>query len=192
MEKREIRKEILQLRNKLKEDYRILADDKIYHRLTDLEYYRQAKIILSYVSYRSEVNTKRILQKALADGKIVAVPKVLDKNGIMEFYEIHSLQELVTGYQGIEEPDIKEKEPVDIEGRGENILMIMPGAAFDHQCNRIGYGGGFYDRYLNRYRSKHMKTIAVCYEIQVVDDILAEPLDVKPDMVLTEQHIFER
>lgn len=192
MEKREIRKEILQLRNKLKEDYRILADDKIYHRLTDLEYYRQAKIILSYVSYRSEVNTKRILQKALADGKIVAVPKVLDKNGIMEFYEIHSLQELVTGYQGIEEPDIKEKEPVDIEGRWENILMIMPGAAFDHQCSRIGYGGGFYDRYLNRYRSRHMKTIAVCYEIQVVDDIPAEPLDVKPDMVLTERHIFER
>lgn len=192
MEKREIRKRTLQLRNELKEDYRMQADDKIYHTLTDLECYRQSKVILSYIPYKSEVNTRKILEKALTDGKTVAVPKVLDKNGGMEFYEIQSLQELVTGYQGIKEPDITKKEPLDIEKLWEEILMIMPGVAFDRKCSRIGYGGGFYDRYLNRYSSKHMKIVAVCYEIQLVNDIPTEPLDVKSDMVLTEQHIFER
>lgn len=191
MEKREIRKKALQMRRELKEDYRMQADDKIYQRLTGLECYRKAKLILSYVPYESEVNTRRILEKALADGKTVAVPKVLDKNGIMEFYEIQSLGELAAGYRGIEEPDIAEKEPIDIEKRCDNLLMLMPGAAFDRQCNRIGYGGGFYDRYLNRYHNKHMKTIAVCYEIQLINGIPAEPLDVKPDMVLTEGHILE-
>lgn len=192
MEKREIRKKALQMRQELKEDYRAQADEKIYHALADLECYRKAKIILSYVPYKSEVDITRILKKALADGKTVAVPKVLNKNGIMEFYEIQSLQELVTGYQGIKEPDITQKEPMNIERLGKKILMIMPGAAFDRKCNRIGYGSGFYDRYLNRYGNRHMKTIAVCYESQLVERIPAEPLDVKPDMVLTEQHIFKR
>ena len=192
MEKGEIRKKALQRRAELKEDYRMRAEDKIYRRLTGLEYYRQAKVILSYVSYKSEVNTRRILKKALADKKTVAVPKVLDKNGIMEFYEIYSLQELTAGYQGIEEPDITKKEPIDIEKLCDNILMLIPGAAFDRQCNRIGYGGGFYDRYLNRYDSRHMKTMALCYEIQLVDEIPAEPLDVQPDIILTEEHIFKR
>lgn len=191
MEKKEIRKKALQLRNELKDDYRVQADDSIYHRLTDLECYRQAKIILAYVAYKSEVNTRRILEKALEDGKKVAVPKVLDKNGIMEFYEIRSLQELATGYQGIGEPDISEKEPIALEKLWKETLMIMPGAAFDRKCNRIGYGGGFYDRYLNRC-SRHIRTVAVCYEIQLVQGIAAEPFDVKPDIVLTEQYIYER
>lgn len=192
MEKREIRKKALQMRNELTEAYRTQADEKIFQKLISLESYQQAQMILSYVPYKSETDTRSILKKALEDGKTVAVPKVLDKNGIMEFYEISSLQELVKGYQGIEEPDITEKEPVNIEKQPDSILMIMPGAAFDRKCNRIGYGGGFYDRYLNKHSRTHKKTIAVCYEIQLVDEIPAEILDVKPDMVLTEQHIFEK
>lgn len=192
MEKKEIRKKALQMRNKLTETYRVQADEKIFQKLISLEWYQQAQMILSYVPYKSETDTRSILKKALKDGKTVAVPKVLDKNGIMEFYEIHSLQELIKGYQGIEEPDITEKEPVNIGKQTDSILMIMPGAAFDRNCNRIGYGGGFYDRYLNKHRGKLKKNIAVCYEVQLVDEIPAETLDVKPDMVLTEQHIFEK
>lgn len=189
MEKQEIRKKVLQMRKELSEDYRIWADDKIYKRLTSLESYQQAKLLFSYVSYKSEADTKKILQKALNEGKTVAVPKVMDGNGIMEFYEIQSLQELKKGYQGIEEPDIENKKPVIPEKMQEAALMIMPGAAFDGKCNRIGYGGGFYDRYLNKH-SKIIKTIAICYEKQLVNNIPAEELDVKPDMIITEQRMI--
>lgn len=190
MEKKEIRKKALQKREELSKNYRAQADDEIHKRLSSLEIYRQAKLIFSYVSYKSEVDTKKILEMALKDGKTVAVPKVLEKNGIMEFYEIQSLQELEMGYQGIEEPNIADKSPVNPEKMQGAALMIMPGAAFDSQCNRIGYGGGFYDRYLNKY-PKTMKTIAICYEIQLVDNIPAEDLDVKPDMIITEQRIIK-
>lgn len=189
MEKQEIRKKVIQMRKELSKDYRIWADDKIYKRLTSLESYQQAKLLFSYVSYKSEADTKKILQKALNEGKTVAVPKVMDGNGIMEFYEIQSLQELKKGYQGIEEPDIENKKPVIPEKMQEAALMIMPGAAFDSKCNRIGYGGGFYDRYLNKH-SKIIKTIAICYEKQLVNNIPAEELDVKPDMIITEQRMI--
>lgn len=190
MGKKEIRKNVLQKRGELSENYRTKAEDEIHKCLTSLESYRQAKLILSYVSYKSEVDTKKILEMALKDGKTVAVPKVLEKNGIMEFYEIQSLQELEMGYQGIEEPNIADKSPVNPEKMHGATLMIMPGAAFDSQCNRIGYGGGFYDRYLNKH-FKTMETIAICYEKQIVDNIPAEDLDVKPDMIITEQRIIK-
>lgn len=179
------------MRGKLSENYRMQADDKICRSLESFEGYRRAKCILSYVSYKSEVDTKKILEMAWKDGKTVAVPKVLEKNGIMEFYEIQSLQELEMGYQGIEEPDITDKCPIEPEAMQGNILMIMPGAAFDRECNRIGYGGGFYDRYLSKH-PKTIETIAICYEIQVVDHIPAEILDVKPDRIITEQRIINR
>lgn len=191
MDKKEIRKKTLQMRGELSENYRMQADDKICRSLASLEGYKQAKCILSYVSYKSEVDTKKILEMAWKDGKTVAVPKVLEKNGIMEFYEIQSLQELQTGYQGIEEPDITDKCPINPEKMQEKVCMIMPGAAFDSQCNRIGYGGGFYDRYLNKH-PKVMETIALCYEIQLVEHIPAEVLDVKPDRIITEQRIINR
>lgn len=190
MEKKEIRKKVLQLRNELDKTYRTRADKNIFQAVTALALYQQADVIFSYVSYKSEVDTFSILKKALADGKRVAIPKVMDKDGIMEFYEISSLQELIKGYQGIKEPEIAGKEPVQVAK--ENVLMIMPGVAFDRKCNRIGYGGGFYDRYLNKYNNKHMKTLAVCYEAQIIDTILAEATDVKPDIVLTEEHKYEK
>lgn len=190
MEKKEIRKKVLQLRNELDKTYRTRADKNIFQAVTALALYQQADVIFSYVSYKSEVDTFSILKKALADGKRVAIPKVMDKDGIMEFYEISSLQELIKGYQGIKEPEIAGKGPVQVAK--ENVLMIMPGVAFDRKCNRIGYGGGFYDRYLNKYNNKHMKTLAVCYEAQIIDTILAEATDVKPDIVLTEEHKYEK
>ena len=189
MEKKEIRKQALQKRNELTKEYRTQANDEIYKRLITLESYRRAKVILSYVSYKSEVDTKKILEMAFKDGKTVAVPKVLERNGRMEFYEIQSLQELEVGYQGIEEPNIVGKSPIEPEAMREHWLMIMPGAAFDSQGNRIGYGGGFYDRYLHRHPDV-METIAICYEIQMVEKIPTQAFDVRTDRIITEQRMI--
>lgn len=190
MEKKEIRKQALKARDNLTLEYRSAADDKIYQKLISMECYQNSELLMVYINYKSEVNTKRLIEKAWKDKKRVAVPKVLSTNGEMEFFEISSLNETVKGYMGIEEPDITEKEPVNIKTSGIKTLMVMPGAAFDSECSRIGYGGGFYDRYLKKYSCDCLDTIAVCYAIQIVQSIPGELFDRKPHGVLTEKEYF--
>lgn len=191
MEKKEIRRQILKIRDKLDEKYQKEADEKISQRLLSLAQYQEASWIFAFVSYKSEVDTKNIITTAIKQKKKVAIPKVLS-DGYMEFYEISSLKELVCGYQGILEPDITKKEPVFIKEIKENILMLMPGAAFDRKCHRIGYGGGFYDRYLEKNSCEHMETIALAYQIQVIDEIPICAYDRNPSWVLTENEMFTR
>lgn len=189
MEKTEIRRQILKKRDELSETYRKEADKKIYNRLLSLVQYQEASWILAFVSYKSEVDTMKIITTAIEQKKRVAVPKVLS-NGYMEFYEISSLEELVKGYRDILEPDIAEKNPVSIKEIKEKILMLMPGAAFDRKCHRIGYGGGFYDRYLGKNSCQQMTTLALCYRIQVLDEIPVYEHDRKPSWILTEHEMF--
>jgi 5-formyltetrahydrofolate cyclo-ligase len=113
----------------------------------------------------------------------------------MKFIQIKSLDELAEGYYGILEP--KRDEPVwdDKESDGtENItaaetLCIMPGLAFDKHFNRIGYGGGFYDKFLQKYDSIYR--IALCFECQIVDEIEAEDTDIKPNMIITDREVMK-
>lgn len=187
MEKREIRKQILKKRDLLSLEYRKEANEKIFQKLVSLKEYKEAGLIMPYINYKSEVDTKKLIMQALTERKRVAVPKVLNRSGEMEFYEITSLQEVISGYKGIEEPDIIGKSPLDIKREPGKVLLIMPGAAFDSLCNRIGYGGGFYDRYLEKYSCDNLNTLALCYEIQIVEKIESEIFDQKPAMVLTEK-----
>lgn len=187
MEKKEIRKRILKKRDMLSLEYREEADEKIFQKLISLKEYNEAGLIMPYINYKSEVDTKRLIVQAFGEKKRVAVPKVLNQNGEMEFYEITSLEEVISGYKGIEEPDITGKNPLDIKAESEKTLLIMPGAAFDRQCNRIGYGGGFYDRYLEKNSCINLKSIALCYQIQIVEKFESDIFDQKPNMVLTEK-----
>lgn len=194
--KKELRKQGLSKRDNLSDSYRSLADEQILHRLCEMKEYRQAELILVYVSYKSEVDTKQLITKALSEGKRVAVPKVINRNGEMEFYEIDELSQLEKGYQGIEEPVILDKQPICLskeekklpEGGDEhNLLMILPGAVFDTNGNRIGYGGGFYDRYLQRQNCERLQTVAVCYEEQLVNQIPTEFHDYRVECIVTEK-----
>ena len=187
MEKKEIRKQILKERDLLSLEYRKEADEKIFQKLISRKEYKEAELILSYINYKSEVDTKKLIIKAFSDQKRVAVPKVLNNKGEMEFYEITSFEEVVSGYKGIEEPDIIGKSPVNLKKEPGKVLVIMPGAAFDSKCNRIGYGGGFYDRYLEKYSCNNLIAIALCYQVQIVEKIESEIFDQKPSMVLTEK-----
>ena len=186
-EKKALRRQGLSQRDKLGEASRKLADLQILDTICQQKAYAQASLLLVYVNYKSEVNTTQLIQKAFFDGKRVAVPKVTDKNGSMEFYEIESLGELEKGYQGILEPVTAQKESISPEKEFGNLLMILPGAAFDCQGNRIGYGGGFYDRYLREHPVKGFYTMAVCYEVQVVDHIPADLHDFPVNCIITEK-----
>ena len=201
MNKREIRKKILAVRDAIPAADRTLYDKKIREIVTGMEEYRDAEVILAYVSYKSEVDTTALIQQALADGKYVFAPKVSGSE--MEFWQISSLEDLREGYRGILEPEQSISFTDWISKHiGSKVMMWMPGAAFDRERHRIGYGGGFYDRYLNRLLQRleqttsadqmrtqsgcfMLTTAALAYSCQVLEQIPYEEHDVKPDMLIT-------
>lgn len=193
-EKKHIRKKCLSLRDEISLKLREEKSDKIIGALCGLEQYKKADIILTYVNYQSEVITTKLIERALADKKLVFAPRVSGDE--MEFYKIDGIDSLTEGYKGIKEPVGAEAffdkiGSLDLNEVNSVPLMIMPGAAFDREGHRIGYGKGFYDRYLNRLIDAgiNVHKIALCYECQLLDNIAHEEHDVCVDMVVTEKFI---
>lgn len=141
----------------------------------DSQFYRQAKTIYGYLPYNQEVRTIPMLQKALDDGKAVAVPKVMGED--MKFILLTDLSQVEKGYAGIPEPIADEPVAAD-----ETALVLMPGLAFDPQGHRIGYGGGFYDRFLEQ--EPNHPTLALCYDFQMLPHLETEEHDIPVDCVL--------
>ena len=137
--------------------------------------YAQAKTIYGYLPYNQEVRTVPMLEQALKDGKAVAVPKVYGDT--MRFILISDLSAVEKGYAGIPEPIADGPVASD-----PTALVLMPGLAFDPQGHRIGYGGGFYDRFLSQ-EPEH-PTLALCYDFQVFDHLDTEQFDIPVDCVL--------
>ena len=184
--KREIRKSILSLRDHLKPEERERASVLLTERIVGHQWFYQAEFFLSFVSYGSEISTREILREALRAGKKVYVPKVLAKKDGLEmcFYRITALEELVEGYRGIPEPSGDSEKYVYSEADVSHTLMLMPGVAFDAYRNRIGYGKGFYDRFLEGRPGLQLRTIAVGYRCQMVERLPEEDWDVKPYQVI--------
>ena len=141
----------------------------------DAEVYRNAKSIYGYLPYNQEVRTVPMLERAIRDGKRVAVPKVFGDE--MKFLWLDDLNRVEKGYSGIPEP-IDDGPVADDPG----ALVLMPGLAFDRAGHRIGYGGGFYDKFLAA-EPEH-PTIALCYDFQVQEHLDTEEFDVPVDLVL--------
>lgn len=137
--------------------------------------YRNAKTIYGYLPYNQEVRTVPILEQALRDGKCVAVPKVFGDE--MRFISINDLSQVEKGYAGIPEPVADG--PV---AQDPDALVLMPGLAFDQEGHRIGYGGGFYDRFL-AHEPDH-PTVALCYDFQMLPVLETEEHDIPVDLVL--------
>ena len=137
--------------------------------------YKDAKSIYGYLPYNQEVRTVPMLERALKDGKKVAVPKVYGDE--MKFLYLDDLTAVAKGYAGIPEPIADE--PV---AHDETALVLMPGLAFDPQGHRIGYGGGFYDKFLAA--EPNHPTLALCYEFQMLPKLDVEDHDIPVDTVL--------
>ena len=144
-------------------------------KLFETALYRQAKTIYGYLPYNQEVRTIPILEQAIWDGKRVAVPKVYGE--VMKFHYLSDLSRVETGYAGIPEP--LGDEPV---AEDETALVLMPGLAFDKEGHRIGYGGGFYDKFLTKEPGH--STVALCYDFQIMPRLETEEFDVPVDLVL--------
>ena len=138
-------------------------------------YYQNAKTIYGYLPYNQEVRTVPILERALREGKRVAVPKIFGDE--MKFIYISDFSKVEKGYAGIPEPI--ENEPVADDS---SALVLMPGLAFDPEGHRIGYGGGFYDKFLER-EPQH-PTVALCYDFQMFPKLETEEHDIPVDCVI--------
>ena len=183
-EKNLIRKQMKQLRADMTRTERFEKSMQIFEQLITVPEFKRADRIYTYVSMDNEIDTIMLIDYSLSLEKRVFVPRVSGKD--MEFYEISDISELNPGYMGIYEPDINGREP-DYSRTG---FMCMPGLAFDKSHNRIGYGGGFYDRYLS-VENKLYKA-ALAYEAQLLESIPAQDGDVRPDMIVTEGNIYRK
>ena len=180
MTKKEIRKESKERRKALGETQEIEKSEQIRKWVASLPEYQAAKTVYCYVDYNHEVHTWPIMKQALADGKRVAVPRVEGKE--MVFCYITGEMDLEPGYSGILEPNVGL--PIAEE---ENAFFIMPGVAFDKKHHRIGYGGGFYDRYLEKWPK--LKTAAVAFSCQLFEAVPFEAFDILPQILVTENGI---
>lgn len=231
-QKKRFRTQALAARDSLTSEQHKRYSDRIIRTLISLSSYQEADAILTYISFRSEVDTFPLIEQAFADGKAVFAPKVLGKE--MAFYRIFSRDDLTAGYQGILEPAggqlfemwlndrmsqyqncqreslLKTKEAETCSGAAPSVLICLPGAAFDRSRHRIGYGGGYYDRYLYRLRQGgegiaaeaypqagtdaarpqvNYATVSLSYDCQIFGKIPWETHDIRPNLLLRRQRL---
>ena len=194
LKNKEIRNAVLAERSAIDDETAALAAQVICRRIMDIDVYEEATDVCLYMPTRNEVDVLLLAEPAEAAGKRVWVPKVVEKAegkgsqkhaGTMVFNRFTGLgdDDIITGAYGI-----RESRSEEILEPGEGTVIIMPGAVFTPWKDRIGYGGGFYDRFLEEH--PECKTIAVCYDLQVVDELPVEEHDMKPDYVVCETSVF--
>ena len=154
LRKKEQRREGMKRRSRLTGEERAWAEERIRNALFDLPQYQLSGRLLIYASHGEEVSTWKLMEEALAAGKQVFCPRV-EGAGNMSFYRISGREELVPGFRGILEPPEEERRKyrMQLPTEGTADLVVMPGAAFDRSCGRLGYGGGYYDRFLQKSSS---------------------------------------
>ena len=179
--KKEIRKHIKYMKNLMDPLEVINKSTLIGNLFMKQEEYKKAQSIYIYVNYNQEVITTGIIKDSLKAGKNVYVPKVQDD--IIRFYQINSFEDdLAPGAYGILE------QTSNLADASRDGLLIMPGLAFDREFHRIGYGGGFYDKYLALPNS-HIK-LALAYDFQILDLIATDELDMKVDLIITQDFVI--
>lgn len=184
MNKKELREEVLNKRDKIVASDREEKDDIIISSLMNNKDYKNSKKIFIYIGFGTEINTLKYIDGFIKDGKEIYVPKVYLKRREIEAIRLTSLDMLERSKYGILEPindEIVDKEELD--------LIVVPGVAFDREGGRIGYGGGYYDKYFSR-NNKTVTNIALAYDCQMVNKVPVEEHDVKVDCIITEKEVI--
>lgn len=175
MDKKALRREIREKKRAMTVEEIELASTKLGELLVQSELYQKAGTIYGYLPYNQEVRTVPMLERALSEGKRIAVPKCYGEE--MRFIYMDDLSQVEKGYAGIPEP-IADGPVAD----DKTALVLMPGLAFDPQGHRIGYGGGFYDRFLAA--EPDHPTLALCYDFQMLPKLETEEFDIPVDCVI--------
>lgn len=188
MDKKQIRLDISKRKDEFSNEDAKYFSSRILNHLLRLPEYFTSNVILCYASMEKEVDTYSLILSAFMSGKEIYLPRIISK-GIMEFYKLNCLEELKEGTFGILEPT---SDIAISYASSMKYTMVMPGLAFDKKLHRIGYGAGFYDRYLEKIKDKSIHTIALTYDFQVYEDVPTEEFDYRPEILVTESRILRR
>lgn len=184
--KKNLRNILLKKREGIKPEEKKVKEAAIRKRLFALVDFKAAENILFYASFRSEVDTMASLKRTFKQRKKVALPLVDEKRRKLFLYRIKDVSELVSGYMGIPEPGITRGRKVNLK---DIDVVIVPGAGFDVRGNRLGYGFGYYDKLLSKSK-RHIITIALAFEEQIVPEAPNEKHDIKIDRIVTDKRII--
>jgi 5-formyltetrahydrofolate cyclo-ligase len=180
--KKQTRKEMIRLLESISPSVRKAKGKMIADKLLDLKEYRDAKNVLLFASFRNEVDTFPVIKDALKNKAVVVLPRVNTIKKELELFSIRDVEELRPGYASIPEP-----EPDDARSfPSTNIdFILVPGLAFDSQGRRLGYGGGYYDRLLERLGPGPVR-VAVAYTEQIIDNVPSTDHDKKVNIIVTD------
>lgn len=180
MNKKEARILIKERRMNLLQEYIDSASDKIFEKLLQNKDFKNSKIVMSYMDFKNEVKTDKINDFIKKSGKILLLPRVIDKETMIV---IEDKNQYSISPFGNREPDGEEY-------KGDIDIIITPGVAFDRSKNRVGFGRGYYDRFFIKY--PNAKKIAIAFEEQLIDDVIeTDKYDKKVDILITEKGIIK-
>lgn len=179
-----------EFRKEFKEKRKALCDKKskdndICQNFLNSDLYKNSKQILCYAALGGEIDTDVIMQKAFEDNKLVALPVCLDLSGTMEFYYINSLECIKIGAFGIREPDMERCTAVSDYA---DSVCIVPALSFDKNGFRLGYGKGYYDRFIEKFTSI---SAGLCYNNFISDELPTDKYDKSVDYIFTENEIIQ-
>lgn len=183
-QKSELRLEMIKKLETLSEVEITRYSNQIEDSLFMTEIWRNSQIIGITVSRGKEINTKNIIEKAWTEGKKVAIPKCDPQEKTMDFFIFTNFNQLEEVYFGLKEPIISKTRKIE---QNDIDLLIVPGICFTESGYRIGYGGGYYDRFLAQY---NRGTFSLLYECQIVSDIPIETYDLPVQKLITEKRII--
>lgn len=180
-EKASLRKTALERRKEISKEQKALWDKTICEHFFESFDLTDVKRALCYNSLPLEVDTSKIAKRLLEKGVKLYFPKT-DENGNMEFYEVCEDTRFVEGFKGVREPDGKTE-----KFSGDDGLCIVPGLCFEKNGKRLGYGAGFYDRFLS---CKKLKKIALAYDCFTETEVPCSQNDVRMDYIITERGVI--
>jgi 5-formyltetrahydrofolate cyclo-ligase len=185
-QKKQLRAEASARREKQPDGQR--ASEAIFRQLAALPEYARARTVMLYLDFLSEVRTRWFLPTAWSEGKHVVVPYC--ENGELELFRLDHVGELAPGTIGVLEPrrELRGHAERKIDRRGLDLIVI-PGLAFDRRGGRLGYGKGYYDRFLGHIRGDATR-VAICFECQLVAEVPVLPHDIRMHMIVTEKAIY--
>lgn len=186
--KTHIREKFKVIRRTISPSQKQKMDIDICYNILVLEECKNADIVLCYIANKLETDLKHLIYSLWKSGKKVAVPKCIDdgRSVMMDYYIINDYGELAKGCYGIMEPDPQKCEMVNVKDTKLNTVMILPGIVYDREGYRIGYGRGYYDRYIFSNNYQGIK-IGVCYEGCIIRRVDRWKYDVNVDILISDK-----
>lgn len=185
--KKQLRQRMLAKRAELGVEERQGRSEMIVRHLLAMPEVQKAERIFSFLSFGEEVNMDEFLDACVREGKHIYVPKTDRASRCMIPYRFQDYNSLVSGPYGIREPDVTRSEAWRWHGE-EFHVIIVPGIAFTRSGFRMGYGGGYYDRFFAALSDQPL-LVAVCFEEQIVDSLPIEPHDIRVERIVTEHGV---